>query len=402
MKGSNDVIPVHLRLLAANADLLRETYAKGAMTPAPDQQRAATALLQANALVETADGAYRISRHLKRHLDTVLRRNRSYAVGDDLRAQIDALDKLAASISRAAMAGDALTRDEYGEEFVDAVFEISQDIDTTFARLRVLVDSNFADVASHEEKRAQNQHYLDRLDRVEDTMALIAEAEVQTKLESTPLLDEQRRIYARDLCGRLPEWRAAFLEIASTMREHLHRLRRVEPKARMLRRLGFHLERDRSWTMSDTPEDAGAIPAWASRAAALAFTPSPDVGDALLARHLETVAASMPPATDRTLRTRTRGSLAPDAFESAEISLPVPAWRLSIDEMIARAAVSPLEADAWRQQHAATMPRDLWLFATLDLVDESVPHVVATPLLEESDSRSGTLWLRDVELCPRT
>lgn len=403
MRSANEAIPAHLRLLGNYGDMIAEAYAGGNVSVRPDNRREINVLLQAGVLLD-ADDHYKVTRHLKRHFDTVLRRRRNYAVGENVRAQIESLENLARECEHAGREGNVDRQNEFADDFADTVILIHQDIDDTLSHLRALVDTEFGDVAAFSEKGRQNDHYLRRVEQTVDTFTLIEEADVVDMLRDNPLLADQQRIYRRQLTAHLAAWRASFLDIADVLREHVHALRRVEPKARTLRRLAFHLQRDRGYEPPEAPADTEQLHDWMRAIEGITIAPSPHVHDSTQEDILQQIAVAIPPETTRIRKVRSAGALEQDAFDAPdEVAMETTRWRAAYDEMIASVQDQVVSSRQWYFDRKMDIGIDLWLLyvqAVASANDEDWSYRMDV-LLEPHDHRDGLLWIEDVTLCSR-
>lgn len=409
MKSAPTAIPGHLRLLRDKADLITQAYASGSVNLAHDNKRDIAALAQAKVFLDIGDDQFRLTRYIKRHLDDVMQRRRNYAVGDNLREQVDALEKLAQSCEMMARQGNEAARTELGDDFEDIVFEIAQDIDTTMAQLRALVDTEFGDVSSFADKSQQNHHYLKRVEQNQETFLLIEDAAVARLIADNPLLSDQHRVYRRQLLNRLPEWRLAFMGIAEVLREHVHQLRRVEPKARALRRLAFHLQRDRTWDPPGAPADDAMLADWMRLSEPVRIHPWPRVSDPAQEEALRQIAERIPLGVTRLRAERHPGGLTEEEAPQA-VELPEAVWRRGLQNLLDDISAEPVSVMAWWQDNPIEIELDLWLIyvraeavARTDAAQKTKTPwpFVMTERFVPHGPRDGVLWIEDITLCRR-
>lgn len=403
MRNAHEAVPGHLRQLNASSALLAEVYSNNSISITPDNKREINGLIQAGVLMD-ADDAYKITRHLKRHLDAIMRRKRTYAVGENVRAQIESLNSLAVMCEQYARQGMIENQSDHANEFEDIVFEIYQDIDATLSHLRALVDSEFGDVAGFSDKSRQNDHYLKRIEEAADTFALLEEAEVAQTLRGNPILEVQSRVYRRQLISRLPAWRSAFLDIANVLRQHVHALRRVEPKARMLRRLAFHLQRDQSYDPPEEPRPNETIDSWMRVVEGVRIETHPQAHHPAQEETLRQIAANIPIEATRLRNTRNAGEIAADGLEATiEIEMETTPWRTHYDALLKSAADGPASALAWHQKTDMAIGIDLWLLyvhAVASANDESWSYDMISQIMPHGPF-DGVLWIEDIVLCTR-
>lgn len=399
MSGSDSVRHAN-ELLARHSEVLVEAWERGGIVRDEDNARAINALVQSRALVEI-DGTFRLATNLKRHYDAVAHRNRSYAVGDDLKAMIDALVKNAASLREALVEGRVEAAAEFASDYQDALSDLIQSIDGSVAQLRALTDSEYGNVAGFGDKRRQNQHYSDRVRAVMDSLALIETSEAIRDMSRDPVLDTQARMFARQLGGRIGSHHAALMEVHRTLGENLYRIRHIGPFVRNIQRLALHFSREPEWRPPEDIVDQEKMPAWARISNPIPVRSSPDVLDPVADPVLSEIARSTAGPTDQTAaRLRSKGLMEDDALQTVELEQPDDPLLVEYDHMADAAQSEPTSARAWHEIGRVNVELDIWLmFVQAQAAkDGTTAGCTAKELHTPSTVMDGVMWLEDVVL----
>ena len=399
MSGSESVRHSN-ELMARHSDVLVEAWERGGVIRDEDNARAVNALVQARALVEI-DGTFRLATNLKRHYDAVAHRSRSYAVGDDLRAMLDALLKNASSLREALVDGRMEAAAEFASDYQDALSDLVQSIDGSVAQLRALTESEYGNVASFADKRRQNEHYSDRVRAVMDSLSLIETSEQLRDMSRDPVLDVQARMFARQLGGRLGSHHSALMEIHRTLGENLYRVRRIGPFVRNIQRLTLHFAREPEWRPPEEVASEGTRPSWFMISEPITVRSSPDPLDPVCEPILiDAARATATPADQTAARLRTKGILEDDALEIVEVEQPDDPLLVEYDHMADAAQHEIVSAREWHRRKHIDVEVDIWLMFVQSQAakDGASAGCTARDLHSPSKIIDGVLWLEDVEL----
>ncbi|MEO6321935.1 MAG: hypothetical protein ABIR56_14710 [Polaromonas sp.] len=243
MSQSVASIVAYLELLHANRHLVAAAYSHGGVAMDEDNQRRVRQLQQHRVLVPYLQDDFRLSPRLGRHLDEVLQRQRSYAVGANFGELINRLAQLIAEYVNASHEGRLEDQDEYQSEFDIGVFELASLVGDELLNLRVITENQFANVSTLAEKRRQNEFYLNRAEKIGETIALLESEGLLGTLTGSSLLKPLLDVYQHQVLSRLPQWRATHMDITAVLKAYLYRLRQVEPNARRIRAFAHFLRK---------------------------------------------------------------------------------------------------------------------------------------------------------------
>lgn len=403
MSGSEAIRHAN-ELIARHSDILVEAWERGGVIRDEDNARAINALVQSRALVEI-DGTFRLATNLKRHYDAVAHRSRSYAVGDDLKAMLDALLKNATSLREALVEGRMEAAAEFASDYQDALSDLVQSIDGSVAQLRALTDSEYGNVAGFADKRRQNQHYSDRVRTVMDSLALIETSTPLSNMSRDPVLETQARMFTRQLGNRLGSHHAALMEVHRTLGENLYRIRQIGPFVRNIQRLALHFAREPEWRPPEDVQDEGGMPTWIRISDPVPVRSSPDALDPVAEPVLTDIArATAAPADPTAARMRTKGLMEDDALEIVELEAPDDPLLVEYDYMADAAQTGETSARAWHRHRNIDIELDIWLmFVQAQAAkDGTSAACMAQERHAPSTVMDGVLWLEDVVLEPVT
>lgn len=401
MSGS-DAIRHANDVLARHSDLLVEAWERGGIVRDEDNARAVNALVQSRALVDI-DGTFRLATNLKRHYDAVAHRSRSYAVGDDLRAMVDALLKNAASLREAIIDGRAEASAEFASDYQDALSDLVQSIDGSVAQLRALTDSDYGNVSSFADKHRQNDHYSERVRSVMDSLALIETSTPLREMCRDPVLESQGRMFSRQIGNRIGSHHATLMEVHRTLGENLYRIRRIGPFVRNIQRLALHMTREPEWRPPEHLPEDDPNPSWMAISQPIIVRSSPDALDPVAEPILVDVTqATARPADPTAARLRTTGTMEDDALEVLEAEAPDDPLLIAYDLMADAAQIEPASARAWHMEGRVDADLDIWLMFVQSQAakDGSTAGCVANERHAPFGNMDGVMWLEDVVLEP--
>lgn len=372
MSHSAASIVAYLELLHASRHLIAAAYTDGGVTMDEDNRRRVGQLQQHRVLVPYLQDDFRLSPSLGRHLDEVFQRQRSYAVGANLRELVERLERLIGEYVTASHEGRQEDQDDYQSEFDAAVFELAALVGDDLLGLRVITENQFANVSTLAEKRRQNEFYLNRAEKIGETLALLEGENLLGTLVGSSLLQPLLTVYQHQVRQRLPQWRATHMDITAVLKAYLYRLRQVEPNARRLRALAHFLRKNPDY---QPPEALSlqALPAWSSRFAGLRLKTHPDLALSSTRDALADMARGIAAAKVSIARQRLAGRPADGGTDKAvRLMAPKPVQQAFARYLrAASAATAPLSALGWKraQRDFDALDDGAWLLYVLHGVD---------------------------------
>ena len=404
---SNDSIVTYLGLLYNNRQLLADTYHKGTISLTEENRATIRKLQQQRVLLPYLQDQFRLAPSLNRHLDEVLQRQRNYAVSSNFADQTQRLVHLVDEYLKASYENRLDDRDTYEADFDAAVFELGENIVSSLLLLRTLTDNCFANVSTLAEKQRQNEYYIRQAEKLNEVLGAL-QAEEIVELFNTSLLSSLYSVYQYQLLHKLPEWRANLLDITTTLKNYLYRLRQIEPEAKRLRTFAHFLNRNPDYQTPDS-ENLPQPPSWAQRFSGLLLKTYPDLRRNFVRETLGEMARSIP-ATPiiRPQRSRETGKLILSDEEIPIVVLqPKRIQRLFL-QYLQQASLSalPLSALKWKRQYTTKdLPTDeAWLLYVMHAI-QTLRHNNNPPPFElrrieaaSSYLHSGNILVQDLEL----
>ena len=368
MSQDADSIVAYLNVLHNHKQLISKAYHNNGVHLDSENQRAIRRLQQHRVLLPYVQDEYRLSPSLSRHLDEVFQRQRNYALSGNFGEQINRLEYLVDEYLEACHQNRAEDRDTYENDFESGVFELREGIDSMLLFLRTLTENRFANVSTLDEKRRQNEYYIHQAEKISDALRALQQDGLSEQLSGSDLLTPLFGVYQYQLQNMLPEWRASLLDITSTLKNYLYRLRQVEPEARRIRNFAHFLNKNRDYQVPDA-EDLLELPAWSARFDGLRLKIHPDLSENRTREALVEVAQSIPPAPVTIDRERKAGSLVDEGHDKATVTIKPNPVQLAFHHYVGAAIESakPLSALQWKQQHQefSSLKDEMWLLYVL-------------------------------------
>ena len=372
---SIDTIVAHLELLHANKHLIAAAYCRGGVAQDEENQRSIRQLMQHRVLIRYFQQDFRISPTLGRHLDEVSQRQRSYAVGANFGDLTNRLRQLIVEFLTACHENRLENQEEYAAEYDAGVFELASLISDELLSLRAITENQFANVSTMAEKQRQNEFYLDRAEKIGQTIALLEGQSLLGTLSDSPLLKPLLEVYQHQVLVRLASWRSTHMDITAVLKAFLYRLRQIEPNARRIRAFAHFLRKNPDYQPPDS-ESIQTLPAWASRFAGIRLKTHPDLSISQSRDALAVIAQSIPSAKTAkifTVRERAAGCLINDgAVNSVRVIQPKPV-QLAFHRYLQAAcdALVPLSAIGWKrkQPEFSRLNDDAWLLYAVHSIE---------------------------------
>lgn len=410
MSQSIDTIVAYLDVLHANRHLIAAAYCQGGIALEDENQRRIRQLMQHRVLIPYFQQDFRISPTLGRHLDEVFQRQRSYAVGANFGDLINRLRQLIIEFMTASHENRLEDQEDYAAEYDAGVFELASLINDELLSLRAITENQFANVSTMAEKQRQNEFYLDRAEKIGETIALLEGQSLLGTLSDSPLLKPLLEVYQHQVLVRLAGWRSTHMDITAVLKAFLYRLRQIEPNARRIRAFAHFLRKNPDY---QPPESEGVqtLPAWSSRYAGLRLKTHPDLSISQSREALAEIAQSIPSAKISIVRERAAGRPINDgAVNSVRVIQPKPV-QIAFHRYLQAACdvLAPLSAIGWKrkQPEFSRLDDDAWLLYVVHSI-EMLGKSIKTGRLRGLEVkryeapiehvRSGNIVIKDVAL----
>ena len=366
--------------------------------------------MQHRVLIPYFQQDFRISPTLGRHLDEVFQRQRSYAVGANFGELTNRLRQLIIEYMTASHENRLEDQEDYAAEYDAGVFELASLINDELLSLRAITENQFANVSTMAEKQRQNEFYLDRAEKIGETIALLEGQSLLGTLSDSPLLKPLLEVYQHQVLVRLAGWRSTHMDITAVLKAFLYRLRQIEPHARRIRAFAHFLRKNPDYQPPES-ESVQTLPAWSSRYAGLRLKTHPDLSISQSREALAEIAQSIPSAKISIVRERAAGRLINDgAVNSVRVIQPKPV-QLAFHRYLQAAcdALVPLSAIGWKrkQPEFSRLDDDAWLLYAVHSI-EMLGKSIKTGRLRGLEVkryeaptehvRSGNIVIKDVAL----
>jgi hypothetical protein len=406
MPDHPDLVIAHLSELYKHRQLIAAAYNRGEVDHSDDPEggRGLITLNQARILIPFREGTYRLSSSLAKHLDEALRVDRLYSmVGADVADLDRRLPEIAELVANAIFDGRLDDADRYIDEFDRAVFALSDSVTVALQFLRILADNRFANVPTYAEKRAQNEFYLERVERISQALGAIQSSDLLHTLETTPEGERMCDVYRSQIANHLPQWRAQLLDITAILRDYLFRTRQIELLAKRMRAFELFLKRTPSYVPQEM-EVFDDAPAWMRRAPGYSLVAHPCIQNPVHEEVLHDIATSVPsikPVIDIPARI---GALLSDepVLADEELASRSP-WQEALTALLSDLGETPVSALAWKVQHAdlAQLDDDIWLLCLLhegSLNRRRSADVAFEPVTIDTGPLCGNIYVTDLLL----
>ncbi|MHD0644903.1 hypothetical protein ACYPKM_04705 [Pseudomonas aeruginosa] len=412
MSKNDDPIAEHLYLLYYGREYIAEAYAKGYIAKTPENAKTLARLHQVRALRLNAaiEDTYRLSPKLNEYLEEVSHKSRSFGISSNFKAQIDRLYKLSDQYSQAHFELREDARDGALAEFDNAVYEISESMNDFLMLVNTACKNNFANVTTSSEKIKQNEHYLEQMKNLDEALLALSRAEFIYELES----EEKQPLslaYDRYIMANTARWRATLSSINSTLRAYLHKLRKIEPRAKRIRAMQMYLHRHPEYEVRD-PDEYPEIPEWAYQVAPMEIALHADINRQDVREVLSHIASTIERVDPEDRKVREAGDYVEDE-ETETVKIKVKPIVAVAARMLNTAAKSTqrISAKQFISEAPETQALDLksnmvCLVAMLQFQMEQQTPLVKPLRIEfdsegEDDPLAGNIVIRDVYLCKR-
>jgi hypothetical protein len=397
-------------VLHANKHVIAAAYCQGGITMDDDNQRKIRQLIQHRVLRRYFQNDFKIGLTLGDHLDDVFQRERLYRNGANFGDLTNRLRQLIIEYMTASHESRLEDQEDYAEEYDAGVFELASLISDELLSLRTITENQFANVSTMAEKQRQNEFYLDRAEKIGETIALLEGQSLLGTLLSSPLLKPLLDVYQHQVLVRLADWRSTHMDITAVLKAFLYSLRQIEPNARRIRAFAQFLRKNPDYQPPEA-ESVQTLPQWSSRFAGLRLKTHPDLSVSQTRESLVEIAQTIPSAKISIVRERSAGRLINDGAEKTVLIIePKPVQRAFHRYLKAAcSAVSPLSAIHWKREQAefSQLEDDAWLLYAVHSI-EMLGKSIKTGALRGLEvkrheaslehARSGNIVIKDVTL----
>ena len=407
MSEDPDLVVDYLEILHRHRRLVAEAYHRGSIDEDALGARALRDLRGQRTLVPIAHDDFRLASSLVRHLDEALNKAQFFAaVGGNIADLAGRLPLLIDEAASAFMEGRTEDLDAYVDAFNGAVFDLSDQIEESVKRLRMMADTRFGNVRTQEERQRQNAWYITRAERIGDALAALQASGLLERLEEEPAGDALLPLFRAQLWDRLAVWRASLLDITSILKAFLYKMRHVEPAGRRLRALHRYLQCHPEYV----PQDVDALtepPTWAMLVMPMRLLAHADTRDSEYAQTLIDIGSNLPVVATKTPAGAPKvGTLAEDGDRAPppEMLQEKPFRRVMrrlLDAVPQSGSISALDwKRAQPERECADMPDAVWLHCVL--YEVSLRRTKAfrfDPIARPAASRfDGNIMVRDVHV----
>lgn len=346
--------------------------------------------------------AFRLRGSFRQFLNTVLSTERLYAIGANIGGHFERLAKLIDEHAYAFNEARDSDCERYEVELREAISDVADAVEDDLSFLEMQVSTKFGAVSTLAEKRRQNLFYLvrtqDLVDLLEDFHfsgfgdQLAGNAELALSFRN--LLEE-----------RLPAFREQLKSILHQLNQYLFEFRRVEERAKSLRRLSMHFARNPDWQ----PQDWDAVsspPEWITLARPLNIAGFPDTRQPESEDILCELARSIHSAPGIKMDRRPSGTVI-TAEPAQTVVLAASPIRKAIREFLQDACSASrwLSARAWWLEHPSLtdgITEDIWLLRVLSETDKRDTgrqwkfHFISS----QPEGFNGNVLIRDIFIAP--
>lgn len=348
--------------------------------------------------------AYRLRGSFRQFLNTALSTERLYAIGANIGGYFERLSKLIDEHAYAFHDGRDTDCERYEAEIREAISDVADAIDDDLTVLEMQVSTKFAAVPTIAEKRRQNLYYQQRTQLLVDLLENFHFAGFGDQLAGNEELALSFRALLED---RLPVFRERLKTVLQQLNQYLFEFRKIEVRAKSLRRLSLHLMRNPDWHPKDWDESASP-PEWLCLARPLQVTLHPDCRAPENESLLRDIALSIPSSPGIRVERRPAGGALIDEPAEPRVVLATSPLRKALLAFLRDASSSStwLSARHWWLAHPVwmdTIREDVWLLKVLSEADKQgrerawKAHVVSS----QPEWFDGNLTIRDILVASR-
>jgi hypothetical protein len=223
-----------LGLLARNAELIEVCYHDGAVTMTEENAGAIRALRNARVLSTREEGRFGLTRAMREMLDENMQRQQRFAIGGNIGDEINRMEKLLFELEEAASLGKHAEIDTYTSDLCQSLYDIKDLITQDLLQFDQIMSTKFSDVRTTEEKMRQNAHYLERTQRLQQSLEQINRAELHEKFADARTA-EAGRVYLVAISRSISGWSASLLANSQVFEQFMFSFRSIEEETRRIR-----------------------------------------------------------------------------------------------------------------------------------------------------------------------
>ncbi|WP_223428422.1 hypothetical protein [Tateyamaria pelophila] len=227
-------IPRFLSLLSRNADVIEATYHDQSVLKTEENEAAIRLLHKERVLSPREDGHYGLTRALRDVLDDLTQRQKRFAIKGNIGEEIDRMEKLLTELEAAAVEGRHEDIDRNSADLIQSLYDVRELIDADLLQFDQVMTSRFSDVKTIDEKMRQNQHYLDRADRLRKALNRLNRTEAHERFSRRDI-SSAGHVYQNVISGRMEAWTTSLLEISDVFASYMFSFREIETHTRKIR-----------------------------------------------------------------------------------------------------------------------------------------------------------------------
>lgn len=388
-----------LLLLAKHGELIAEIYRSGSVEISDENRSRVYDLNTAGILTPFRAGHFRLSRAMRALLDGGTKRQRGYATGSNIAAEMGRFRPLLLDFQMASGEGRTEDAQRHEEDLLDCIFEIQDAISGELDQYLQITRNKFSDVRNAEEKARQNAHYLERARALEGSLSDLNSRETLDLFQS-PLLREIEEIWHSEISSHIRPWTSTLLAAIDILKDYLFRYRAIARETRRLRALERLLRNRSDSDILEVLAGAEDQP-WMRIAQEPMAEPYPDIVTPEGRDKLAEIARDLKPLAARQVRPRQSGQRkeGPDFFTAPE--------EVSLEEAVLSDFLSGVDqASSWVSasdwiRDRATIGFGSFLEEVLNWAtsDRGCGRSVDFTKADAPDLRCGNIEIRDVLVC---
>jgi hypothetical protein len=377
-----------LELLQQAGDVIALAYEKGRVEQTEENRKLIVRLNQHRILTPDIHDTYQLRYSMRQFLNTVLHTGRLMEAGTDFGLNFKRLDELVTRHNDAFLSGREDDRERLDEEIRESINDIAGGIEDELLHVSSLVDSKFATVTTMAEKVKENEWYLKRTESLLSLLENFHFSDIEQRLLGYQDLELAFELLLK---SRMPGFLNTLKFIYARLNEFMFEFRHIEERARLVRNLWSHLNRNpdwepKAWDEEDEPQE------WLLVAKPVLITFHPDVNSSSDEEELVDMAEKLPEFTVpfNSGKRRPRGVLIDS--EPPVIYVSHTPLQKAIKSYFGEAVTSEhgISAHEWWLANPAMLdgiPEDIWMLRVLS---------------ERQNKMRDVRWKADLETWPVT
>ena len=227
-------IPRFLSLLSRHADVIEVAYHDQSVLKSTENEAAIRLLHKERVLSPREDGHYGLTRALRDVFDDLTQRQKRFAIKGNIGEEIDRMEKLLTELESAAVEGRHEDIDRNCADLMQSLYDVRELIDADLLQFDQVMTSKYSDVITIDEKMRQNQHYLDRADRLRKALNRLNRNEVHERFSRRDI-GSAGHVYQHVISGRIEAWTTSLLEVSEVFASYMFSFREIEMRTRRIR-----------------------------------------------------------------------------------------------------------------------------------------------------------------------